>query len=138
MRAYWMDNGLDAGSLLIATSEQAGTCGRADAARGMKVGEPHAVGCQPVDLRRLEIAIPKATDPRVTHVIYHDDDEVGFGLSGVCWNHRGLVDTADEEAQVFKHDGFLKVISERDGIICAEHSWRPKVFGWKPMIRSEL
>ena len=44
----------------------------------MKVSKPHAFGGQVVEFRGFEVRIPEATETFVTHVIDHDDDEVGF------------------------------------------------------------
>jgi hypothetical protein len=44
----------------------------------MEIGEPHSFIGETVDLWSLEVGIAEATDSFVTHVIDHDDDEVGF------------------------------------------------------------
>ena len=44
----------------------------------MEIGEPHSFIGETVDLWSLEVGIAEATDSFVTHVIDHDDDEVGL------------------------------------------------------------
>jgi phosphatidylethanolamine-binding protein (PEBP) family uncharacterized protein len=73
-----MDHRLDAGSLLVSPCQQSGSRRRTNGAGGMEIGEPHSFIGETVDLWSLEVGIAEGTDSFVTHVIDHDDDEVGL------------------------------------------------------------
>ena len=86
MLAHRMNHRLDSRPLLIATGQQSSPRRRTHGARGMKIGQPHTLGGQPVNLRRLEIGIAKTTHAGIPHIVDHDDDEVGarFGVGQRC------------------------------------------------------
>ena len=45
----------------------------------MRVGEPHALAREPVDVRRFDFRRAVATDIPVAEVVGEDDDDVGLG-----------------------------------------------------------
>ena len=77
-----MNDRFDAGTLLVATRQEACAGRRTHGSRGVKVGQADAFASQPIDLGRLEIGIAKTTDSFITHVVDHHDDQVGSRRRG--------------------------------------------------------
>jgi hypothetical protein len=68
----------------VATSQKSGPRGCADRSSRVKISETHAFLGHTVDMGRLDLGRPEATEVLVTLVVRHDDDDVrrGGGLSG--------------------------------------------------------
>ena len=68
-------DGGNPGPVLVAPGDQPGASRRADRAAGVEVGQHHAGGGQPVEVRRLDPAGVRA-DVAVAEVVGHDEDDV--------------------------------------------------------------
>ena len=75
------DAPLEAASPIIATGENRVTRRRAGAGRRMPVGETHALGGQPIDVRRGDLAAfgAVALHIAVAKIVHQDDQDIRFG-----------------------------------------------------------
>ena len=63
-------------ALLVAAGEQPGPRGAADRRRHVAVGEPHSIGGDRIDVRRLQAPATVAADVAVAQIVGQDDDAV--------------------------------------------------------------
>src|ERR1051325_10441607 len=65
-----------ADALLVSPRHKAAACGRADGSVRVKIGEPHALLREPVNVRRLDVRRAIATHVTVAQVISEDEQNV--------------------------------------------------------------
>ena len=74
----------DRGVAVVLARHERASRRRADRRAGVGLGEPHALGREPVDVRRLDELLPETAEVAVAEVIREDEDDVG----PVRCNHR--------------------------------------------------
>ena len=67
---------LDAPALLILSGDEPRACWRAIGAVCIRVGETHALACEPVEVRRMRVFHSVAADVAVPHVVHEDENDV--------------------------------------------------------------
>ena len=97
---------VDAGARAVLAAHQRGPGGLAVRAAGVAVGEPHPLGGQAVDVRRLVVLAAEAADVGVAEVVGQDEDDIRPRFRGRGGrDHDGR--RQGQQSQQTTHDGSL-------------------------------